>query len=599
MAKRMLRSEVPLEQTWRIEDIFPSLTEFDAELAAVERDIPSVAQYRGKLGEGAATFLACLEANEALERRLAKVGTYAFLRISADGSASENQMASGRVASLRAKVAAATAFIRSESLALPAGTLERYLSEEPGLASFRRLVERMIEEKPHMLSQETEVALASLGEVLGAPATIYERARSTDMTFRPVRDGAGNELPMSFPVYEEGYERSSDTTLRRNAFRSFTDGLKAYQNTFAATFATEVKKNIVTAKLRGYKDATDMLLARQEVPREVYNSLHDIILGELAPHMRRYVELRKRVLGLDKILYCDIEAPLDPDYSPSISFAEAADLILGGVKVMGPDYTEINRRALEDRWVDWSDNVGKVSGCFTASVWGVHPYILVTWANTGRNVFFLAHEIGHAVHGVYTQRHQRPSNGRASMFFIEAPSTINEILVAQHLLSETIDVRRRRWLIMQMLGTYYHNFVRHLIEGELQRRIYVIAEQGQTITASTLSRVQGEILAEFWGDLVEIDDGARLTWMRQSHYYSGLYPYSYSAGLTCGTAVAQDIREQGQPAIDRWIRVLEAGGTKKPLELMAMAGVDMTKPDPIRKAVNYVGTLIDEVVKSF
>lgn len=332
---------------------------------------------------------------------------------------------------------------------------------------------------------------------------------------------------------------------------------------------------------------------------EVYNNLHDIILKELAPHMRRYVELRKKVLGLDKILYCDIEAPLDPQFSPPTTFAEASDIILKGLSVLGKEYTDIIAQGLNSRWIDWADNVGKSTGAFCSSVYGVHPYVLITWTSNMRDALVLSHELGHAGHGVLSQRYQRLVNTRPSMFFVEAPSTINELLVGQDILARSTDTRMRRWVIMQFLATYYHNYVRHLIEGELQRRIYAMAEQGRPITEQVLSKVQGDILAEFWGDVVEIDDGARLTWMRQPHYYMGLYPYSYSAGLTIGTAVSRAIGEEGQPAVDRWLKVLKAGGTAGPIELAKMAGVDMSKPEPIQKAVAYVGSLIDEVVRSF
>jgi oligoendopeptidase F len=267
--------------------------------------------------------------------------------------------------------------------------------------------------------------------------------------------------------------------------------------------------------------------------------------------------------------------------------------------VLGPEYSEIIDQGLSNRWVDRADNIGKRTGAFCSSVYGVHPYISMTWTGSMRNTLTLAHELGHAGQGVLSQRYQRPANTRPTMFFIEAPSTANEILVADYILSQSTDVRMRRWVIMQMLTTYHHNFIRHLIEGELQRRAYALAEQGQPITATVLNRLQGDILAEFWGDTLELDDGARLVWMRQSHYYRGLYPYSYSAGLTIGTRVARAIREEGAPAAERWINVLKAGGTKSPLELAQMAGVDMTKPDPIREAVAYVGSLVDEVVKSF
>ena len=599
MQKRLTRAEVPVELTWNLADIFPSTEDWEKELNAVAGDAGSVTKYRGRLGEGAHVLLECLEAQEALLKRLAKVATYASLRLSADGTDPANQAAAGRAGSVAARLQAETSFVRSEALALPEGTLERYLSEEPGLASFRRTIEKMVKEKPHVLSPETEKALASLGEILSAPEMTYERSKSSDITFESITDGKGNTLPMSFALYEESYERSPDLTLRRNAFASFTKGLRAYQNTWGATWGTEVKKNVVLAKLRGYSSASEMLLERQESAFDVYNNLHDIILKELAPHMRRYARLRKKVLGLDKLLYCDIEAPLDPTFSPETTYEHGAEVILNGLSVLGPDYRDIIDKGLHNRWIDLAENIGKGTGAFCSGVYGIHPYILITWTGNMRNALMLSHELGHAGAGVLAMRNQRFSNTRGSMLFTEAPSTINELLVGNYILSQSTDSRMHRWVMGQFLMTYYHNFVRHLIEGELQRRIYVLAEKGQPITASVLSKTQGEILDEFWAGEVVVDEGARLTWMRQPHYYMGLYPYTYSSGLTIGTVVSKAIRDEGQPAVDRWLNVLKCGGTKTPVELAKMAGVDITDPEVIRGAVSYVGSLVDEVVKSF
>ncbi len=599
MKTRPRRSEVPAHLTWNLDDLFPSEEAWERGMAEVVDYIPKVTQYKGRLGEGPKVLLQCIEELENLQLKFMRVMSYASLRLSADGTDPANQVAAGRAGALAAKISAETAFVRSEALALPEGTLERYLSEEPGLQVYRRMIELLLREKPHVLHPETEVALASLSEVLSAPSLIYNRSKAADMTFEPIKDSQGATHPMSFALYEETYEKSPDFTLRRNAWASFVKGLKAYQNTYGATWGTEVKKNVVLAKLRGYESATHMFLDRQEVSMEVYNNLHDVILKEIAPHMRRYARLRKQVLGLDEMLYCDIEAPLDPDFNPETTYEEGAKIILDGISVLGPEYAAIIEEGLKNRWVDLADNIGKSTGAFCNSVPGVHPYILLTWTGSMRNVLILAHELGHAGQGVMAQRYQKLANARPSMFFIEAPSTINELLVGNKILSQTTDTRMRRWLIMQFLMTYHHNFVRHLIEGELQRRIYVLAERGQPITASVLSKVQGEILDEFWGGEVTIDDGARLTWMRQPHYYMGLYPYTYSAGLTVGTMVAQEIQAEGESAAERWVEVLKAGGTKSPIELAKMAGVDMTKTDAIRKAVDYVGSLVDEVVNSF
>lgn len=599
MQKRLTRAEVPEHLKWNLQDIFPTPKAWEQEMMDLANSVASVTKFKGQLAQGAKTLYQCLEAAERLQERTTKVIAYAHLNQAGDGTDSANQVAMGKAASLSARIQAETAFIRSEVLALPDGTLDNYYQDEPGLKEFQRLLGKMLAEKAYMLSPETEVALASLGEVLRAPSLIYNRSKAADMSFEPILDNQGNSHPMSFSLYEEKYEKSPDAVLRRNAWASFTRGLRAYQNTYGATWGTEVQKQVIMARLRGYESATHMLLHGQEVTLAAYHNLHDIILKELAPHMRRYAKLRREVLGLDKLLYCDIEAPLDPEFNPPATFAAASDLILQGLEVLGPEYTEIMAQGLKNRWIDLADNIGKSTGAFCFTVPKVHPYILVTWADSMRNVLILAHELGHAGHGVLAQRNQRLSNARSSMFFIEAPSITNELLVGNYIGSQSDDPRLGRWLKMQFLMTYHHNYVRHLIEGELQRRIFVLAEQGQPITASILSKVQGEILQEFWGDEVEIDEGARLTWMRQPHYYMGLYPYTYSAGLTIGTAVAKAIQEQGQPMVEKWLKVLKAGGTRGPVELAEMAGVDMTNPETIRSAVDYVGALVDGVVASF
>ncbi len=599
MLKRLNRSEVPVEETWNLDDLFPSPEAWEAEMAAVEAAVSGVTAFKGRLGEGPAVLLACLEAEEALQARLIRVATYARLRLSADGTCPANQAAAGRVGTLMARVGAELSFIRSEILELPEGAVSQYLEAEPGLAPFRRTLEDLLELKPHRLSAETEAAIAALGEVLAAPYNIYTRAKASDMEFAPFTGPEGKPVPNSFALYETMYEQAPDAGVRRAAFASFVEGLKRYQNTFAATFATEIQKNVALARLRRYPSATHMLLHPQQVPVATYEQVLDTIQTELAPHMRRYASLRRRVLGLEKLYYCDIKAPLDPDFRPGCTFEAATDLILEALAVLGPEYGEIMRTALGNRWIDRADNVGKSTGAFCASPYGAHAFILLTWTGTMRCAFTLAHELGHAGHFMLAMRNQRLPNTRPSMFFVEAPSTMNEIILGNHLLARCEDERLRRWVIMQLLGTFHHNFVTHLLEGELQRRMLALAEAGKPITARVLNEAKGDILAAFWGDTVEIDEGARLTWMRQPHYYMGLYPYTYAAGLAAAVAIHERMRREGSPAVENWLQALKSGGTLKPMELMRLAGVDMTTPAPIREAVAHVGELVDQLEASF
>ncbi len=599
MATRLKRSEVPVEQTWKVEDLFSSLEEWEKALTEIEELIPTVTEYKGKLNEGADTLFNCLEARTKLQEKVILVATYANLRFSEDGTNPVNQTNAGKMASAMAKLNAALSFIQTEILALPDGVIENYLKEHEGLREYQLVLEDLLEQKPYTLSPEVEELLASLSEVHGAPYTIYQRSKSSDMEFDNFTTSDGKEYPNSFALFEDEYEQSPNTEVRHKAYESFVKTLKNYQNTYAAVYAAEVKKQVTLAKARGYDNVTQMLLHPQKVTEEMYHNQLDVIQKELAPHMRRYANLKKEVLGLDKMTFVDLKAPLDPEFNPGTTYEEVSDTILKALSVMGEEYTDIMKTALSERWVDYADNIGKSTGAFCSSPYGSHPFILMTWSNNMRSAFTLAHELGHAGHFYLANKYQRIFNTRPSTYFVEAPSTMNEMLLADYLFSQTDEPRMKRWVIMQLLGTYYHNFITHLLEGEFQRRVYDLAEKGVPLTAKVLKEQKGETLRNFWGDAVEIDEGAELTWMRQPHYYMGLYPYTYSAGLTVSTIVSQMIKEEGQPVIDRWLEVLKAGGTKTPLELMKHAGVDMSSPEPISKAVAHVGSLIDELVNSF
>jgi len=597
--KRLARSEVPIEQTWNLGDLFPSEKDWEAELQLIEEAIADFDRFKGTLHTSSKALLACLIAEEQLSMRIIKVGTYASLKQSADGTDAVNQANSAKFSTLRTKSIAALSFIDSEILALPARKVEEYLAEEPELVAFQKKLLELLETKKHRLSPETEEALAALGELQGAPYQIYQMTKLADMEFEPIQDADGTELPVSFALFENRYEFSADPAERRKAYHSFVATLKKYTNTMASTYATEVNKQVALARLRNYESVTHMLLEPQQVTLEMYNNQIDTIYKELAPHMRRFALLKKKVLGLDQLLFCDLKAPLDADFNPSTTYEEASQVILESLKVMGPEYCEIIERGFKERWVDRADNIGKSTGAFCSSPYGAHPYMLITWQDNMRGCFTLAHEFGHAGHFFLANKSQRIMNVRPSMYFVEAPSTMNEMLLGQHLLSKYADKQMRRWVVLQLLGTYYHNFVTHLLEAEYQRRVYALAEKGAALTAKTLTEVTGAVLSEFWGNTVEIDEGASLTWMRQPHYYMGLYPYTYSAGLTASTAMAQLIQEEGQPAVNRWLEVLRAGGTMKPLDLLKHAGVDLSKPEPIREAVAYVGSLIDELERSY
>ncbi|SER81265.1 oligoendopeptidase F [Salipaludibacillus aurantiacus] len=596
--KTLSRGKIPVEQTWNLKDLFETEDAWKTEMEGLRKEIETVTRYKGRLAESPGTLLDCLLAQDALNERVMRVTAFAHLRQSEDGSDPVNQSNSARVGGLLSEISAQTSIIKSEILELDKETVDKYIQEKPELEEFRKNLMDVLETKPHKLSPEAEEVLAAFSEIHQAPFMIYERSKTSDMRFSSFTVKGGMECPLTFNSFP-AYEGSPDTEVRRKAYESFTETLEQYKHTYAATYATEVKKQVTEARLRNYESVTDMLLHEQEVSQKMYHNQLDTIQSELAPHMRRFAKLKQRMLGLETMRFCDLKAPLDPEFDPPMTYDEACSLILDSLQIMGPEYMEIMEQGVRNRWVDRADNVGKRSGAFCSSPYGVHPYILLTWHDSMRDAFTLAHELGHAGHFALAGRYQKISNTRPSRYFIEAPSTMNEMLLSRHILDQPNDDRMRRWVILQSLGTYYHNFVTHILEGELQRRIYELADNGTPVTAQILCEQKSDLLSDFWGDSVEIDEGASLTWMRQPHYYMGLYPYTYSAGLTASTAAAQMIQEEGQPAVDRWLSALKAGGTMKPLQLMQQAGVNMSTPEPIQQAVAYVGSLVDELEKSF
>lgn len=592
---QFLRKDVPENQTWNIESLFSTQEDWEKALVSLENLAESVTAYKGKLAESPDNLLEAILAYETLYERIIQVRTYAFLRTSVDGTNESSQADLAKTANTLANISAQTAFFEPELLTIPGATIKQFIAEHTKLHSYEKMLNDILEKKPHTLSTEIEQIMAQLSEVLDAPYLIYERSKQTDMQFAPFLDEDGNELALSEALYEDRYEISPNTTIRRRSYNNYVGTLEQYKHTTAAVYATEVTKQVQFAKIRNYKSTTEMLLHEHDVSVEMYENQLNIIQEELAPHMRRLAKLKKQKLNLDNMTYADLKAPLDPEFEPETTFEKAKGMILQALQILGPEYTNIMENAFNEGWIDYANNVGKQSGAFCASPYGANSFILMTWTDMMRGTFTLAHELGHAGHFQLANEQQTILNTQVSTYFVEAPSTLNELLLAEHLLEKSDNKRMQAYVINNLLDTYYHNFVTHMLEAEFQRRIYTLAESGIPLTADLLTREKHGAITNFWGEDVEVPESAGLIWMRQPHYYMGLYPYTYSAGLTISTSVAQRIKQDGQIAIDRWLEVLKAGSTLKPVDLAKKVGVDMTKPDTIKEAVAYVGNLVTQL----
>lgn len=586
------RKDVPVNETWDLSLIFAAEADFEA---AVEK-AKALADTLEKTYKNALTtpesIAECLALYEELEILLYQTTSYTSLAVSVDYTDTKAQKKDAKMTALAAEIGSRLSFIESEIADAPE-ELIRAAMDKTGRA--KHYLAEILREKPHRLSAETEKVLAALSPVFNAPYDIYHMTKLADMKFGSftVND---REYPLGYSLFEDEYEYEADTDVRRAAFRAFSDKLREYENTTAATYNTYLTQQRIMAKQRGFADMFEADLFTDHVTREMYDRQIDLITEKLAPAMRKYARLVGKMNKLDRVTFADLKLPLDAEFDPRVTIGESREYVRSALSVLGQDYADMVDEAYDKRWIDFARNVGKETGGFCSSPYGCNSYILLSWNNRMADVFTIAHELGHAGHFRLCNGAQSLFDTNVSGYLIEAPSTMNELLLAQDLLRKNTDKRFRRWVLSSLIGhTYYHNFVTHLREAWYQREAMNIIEQGGAVNAETLSGIFRKNLETFWGDAVELTEGCELTWMRQPHYYMGLYSYTYSAGLTLATQAALNIAAEGESAVARWRAMLEAGSTRDPLGLAAIAGIDLSTPDALEHTIAYISGIIDEI----
>ena len=573
------RKDVPVEQTWDLSLIFADEARMWEALEALKARVKGFAEtYAGKL-DTAAKIVACLDELEAIQPEMGRIWQYSGLAVEADYTDNRLRERDEKVSDEMTRLQTVMSFVDSEILLAPTAELEEAVRLAKGC---RVYLQDLLAKKAHMLTPETEKVLAALGRSFGVPYEVYNTMKLADISFDPFT-AEGREYPLGYSLFEDDYEYDENTAVRRAACRAFYDTLQKYENTTAAAYNACVSQEKTMAELRGHKDVFEYLLFDQKVTREMYDRQIDVITERLAPHMRRYARLLQKVHKLDRMTFADLKVPVDPEYDPRVSIAESHRYVREGLSVLGKDYVEMIDRAYRERWIDFAKNEGKSTGGFCSGIFRQNSFILLNWNDRMADVFTVAHELGHAGQSMYSDRAQSSFDADPSMYLVEAPSTMNELLLANHLLQTSGDKRFRRWVLSSM--AWY------------QREVYKIIDRGGSVNADVLNDLFRKNLELFWGDAVELPAGVERTWMRQPHYYMGLYPYTYSAGLTVATQAMLRIRAEGQPAVEDWKRFLACGGSKTPLEMAKVAGCDMSTDGPLNATVDYIGSLIDEICR--
>ncbi len=591
----MKRSEVPVNMTWDLSLIYKTDEDAKKDTEEVRKLAEKIdSGYKGKLNNAEA-IVECMKLCERMEEIAGKLVNYYGLEMETDYSNSEAVANSDRIDSIMTECYTKISFVESEIVRADETVLTEAV-KNGGSVSNR--IKEILRSKPHVLSPETEQVLTALSEFMSTPYDVYLQTKLSDMRFDDFEVN-GKTYPLGYSLFEDEYEYERDTAVRHAAFRHFYDKLKQYENVTATAYNAYVKRDSRLAKLRGYKDVFEYLLFEDNVSRDLYDRQIDVIMDKLAPHMRRYAKILQKVHGLDKMTYADLHLSVDPDFDPRVTIEEAEKYVADGLSVMGHEYTGMIHEAFAKRWIDFATNDGKCTGGFCASPYGVPAsFILLSWQNRMADVFTLAHELGHAGHFKYCNEAQGYYDTQVPVYYVESPSTINELLLTGYLEKTDPNPRFKRWVLDCMVGkTYYHNFVTHLLEAAYQREVYKRVDEGESVQADTLSEIYRGVLEKFWGDAVELTEGCELTWMRQPHYYMGLYSYTYSAGLTISTAMAQRILKEGEPAVEDWKKALKAGSTLTPLEFAKTAGVDISTDGPLLETIEYIGSLIDEICR--
>ena len=586
-----LREEVPVKETWDLKDLFTSDQAFYQTLEqVVQMSLDFNHTYYQKLNN-IEIIEKALDEYERILIEIDRLYNYPELRLSVDTSNEEAQKVNAKLNTTSGKLAGLLSFVDSEILELP----DEIISELRSQTKYPHFIKQLQDRKPYQLSADVEKVLATLTPTLRSPFELYGTTKSLDINFESF-DYEGVTYPLDYATFENEYEDHPSPEFRRKSFRAFSDALRQYQHTTAATYNMQVQQEKIEANLRGYDSVIDYLLQDQEVTKDMFDRQIDVIMSDLAPVMQKYAKIIQRVHNLDKMRFEDLKISIDPNFEPEISIEESKKYIYGALKVLGDDYVKMLESAYDYRWIDFAQNKGKDTGAYCASPYATHSYVFISWTGKMAETFVLAHELGHAGHFALAQNHQNLLESEASMYFVEAPSTMNEMLMANYLFNSSNDPRFKRWVIGSILSrTYYHNMVTHLLEAAYQREVYSRVDNGESLTAPLLNEIMLNTYKAFFGDTVEMTDGVELTWMRQPHYYMGLYSYTYSAGLTIGTVVSQCIKKEGQPAVDRWLKTLQAGGSQSPIELAQIAGVDITTDAPLKETINYISNLVDEL----
>ena len=586
------RKDIPLKDTWALEDLYATDADWEKALARMQARMPELSEFEGRLAQNGQTLCAFLALLEELDTQAESLGNYAMRRGDQDTRDANYQAMNGKFISAVTELSAGLSFATPEIMAIPEESLEGFYADCPRLERYRRYLTDQRRKKAHTLSAAEERLLAAAAEMAGAPDSIYSSLLNADLTYPDALDSEGKPHSLSQSTFVP-LEESGDRVLRKSAYENLYHTLNGMRNTAAGLLDAQNKQQKFYATARKYSSAREAALDGTNVPLSVYDNLIEAVHRNL-DKMHRYVRLRKKLLGVDQLHFYDIYTPLVQDLNKSIPYEQAKQTVYDALHPLGEDYRKILQEGFDNRWIDVYENRGKRTGAYSAGT-KVHPYVLLNYTGSLDSEFTLAHEMGHALHSYLSNKHQNPIDSDYVIFVAEVASTCNEALLMEYLLKRTRDKKERAYLINYFLDQFKGTIYRQVMFAEFEKTIGQMVDAGQTLTADVLCAEYRRLAELYYGPDMEVDEEIAIEWARIPHFYYDYYVFQYATGYAAAIALSRRILSEGEPAVKDYLGFLSGGCSKSPIDLLKGAGVDMTGPQPVNDALALFGELLDEM----
>ncbi len=589
------RDQIEKKYKWDIEAMYPDESKWQNDLDDSVKAAQDFAKFSGHLTESADTLYDALTARDAIWQKLEHAYVYATMRKDEDNRVAKYQSMDDKCGMIIAKVSALMSFFSPELLSAPQEKILGYIDEKPELEQYRYLLTDALREKAHVLSTAEENILAQLSEVTGATSDIFKMLNNADLSFGTLVDEDGDTVNLTHGNYITFME-SHNRDLRKAAFSNMYEAYKSHINTIATTYNYNTKNDVVSARIRKYSSARAAALSSGNIPEEVYDNLIAVV-HEYLPVLHRYIELRKKVLGVDELKMYDVYVPLVelPKDDLDIPYEEALEIMKKGLAPLGGEYIEQLMRGTQEGWIDVYENQGKTSGAYSFGSYDSKPYVLMNYTNSLKDVFTIVHEMGHSMHSYYTRKTQPFTYGDHSIFTAEVASTVNESLLMRYLLDKETDPEMRKYLINYYIEEFRTTLFRQTMFAEFEMLTHKEIENGGVLTAEWMCKIYDDLNNQYFGPALSHDDYIQYEWARIPHFYRAFYVYQYATGYSAATAISSRILTEGEPARKDYIEFLKSGSSADPVDLLKIAGVDMSKPEPIRMAMETFKSLVEEL----